>query len=246
MTALAVRALSHSFGGVRALTDVSLSIEPGERRLIIGPNGAGKTTLFNAIAGAFPALTGSIFMFDRDITQLASFERARLGLARTFQITNLFQSLTVFDNVLLAVQAAENIGFALGRPMAAYRHLYRKAELLLDEWGLAGIGRQVVKYLSYGEQRQIDLILALASSPKVLLLDEPTAGLSAAESKQVVAMVSNLPREMTILLIDHDMDVALELADWITVMHLGQVIAEGDRQAIRAHPQVKEIYLGAE
>lgn len=246
MTALTVRDLSRSFGGVKALTSVSFTVESGERRLVIGPNGAGKTTLFNTIAGTFPASTGSIVLFERDITRLASYERARLGLARTFQITNLFQGLTVFENVLLAVQATEDIGFALGRPMTTYRHLYDKAGRLLDTWGLAGVGCQMVKHLSYGERRQVDLILALAGSPRVLLLDEPTAGLSAAESVRVVAMVRSLPREITILMIEHDMDVALNLADRITVLHLGQVIAEGDRDMIRSHPQVNEIYLGTE
>ncbi len=246
MTALTVRDLSRSFGGVKALTSVSFTVEPGERRLVIGPNGAGKTTLFNTIAGTFPASAGSIVLFERDITRLASYERARLGLARTFQITNLFQGLTVFENVLLAVQATEDVGFALGRPMTTYRHLYDKAGRLLDAWGLAGVGRQMVKHLSYGERRQVDLILALAGSPRVLLLDEPTAGLSAAESVRVVAMVRSLPREITILMIEHDMDVALDLADRITVLHLGQLIAEGDRDMIRSHPQVNEIYLGTE
>lgn len=246
MTALTVSDLSHSFGGVQALAGVSFTVEPGERRLFIGPNGAGKTTLFNTISGTFFASTGRIFLFDRDITQLASYERARLGLARTFQITNLFQSLTVFDNLLLAVQAAEDIGFALARPMTAYRHLHDKVGHLLDGWGLAGVRHQIVSHLSYGEQRQVDLILALAGSPRVLLLDEPTAGLSAAETARVVAMVRSLPREITILMIEHDMDVALDLADRITVLHMGQVIAEGDRETIRAHPQVNEIYLGTE
>jgi branched-chain amino acid transport system ATP-binding protein len=144
------------------------------------------------------------------------------------------------------MQAAEDVGFALGRPMTAYRHLYDKVGHLLDEWGLAGVRRQIVRHLSYGEQRQVDLILALAGSPRVLLLDEPTAGLSAAESVRVVAMVRSLPREITILMIEHDMDVALDLADRITVLHMGEVIAEGDRETIRAHPQVNEIYLGTE
>ena len=246
MSALAIKQVSRRFGGVQALTDISFTVEAGERHLIIGPNGAGKTTLFNTISGAFPASSGSIALFDRDITQLASYQRARLGLARTFQITNLFRGITVFDNVLIAVQAAENVGFALGRPMTAYGHLYRRAEALLDEWGLAGIASQWVKHLSYGEQRQIDLILALAGSPRVLLLDEPTAGLSAAESVQVVNMVRSLPRKITILMIDHDMDVVLDLADRITVLHLGQVIAQGDPDTIRNHPQVNEIYLGTE
>ncbi|MSQ70398.1 MAG: ABC transporter ATP-binding protein [Betaproteobacteria bacterium] len=246
MSALAVQGLSRNFGGVQALSDVSFTVEPGERRLIIGPNGAGKTTLFNMLSGTFAVSNGSIMLFDRDITRLPPYERARMGLARTFQITNLFPRLTVFDNVLLALQAADGDAFALHRPMRASQHLYRRAESLLQEWGLATISGQPTRDISYGEQRQVDLILAMAVQPRVLLLDEPTAGLSAAEVVRVVGMVRSLPREMTILMIEHDMDVAFSLADRITVLHQGQLIAEGDSEAIRGNPQVSEIYLGVE
>jgi branched-chain amino acid transport system ATP-binding protein len=246
MSALIVQGLSWNFGGVQALSDVSFSVEPGERRLIIGPNGAGKTTLFNMLSGAFAVSGGRVMLFDRDITHLPAYERARMGLARTFQITNLFPRLTVLENVLLALQAADDTAFSLHRRMRANHQLFHSANALLEEWGLAAIAGQPAKEISYGEQRQLDLILAMAVQPKVLLLDEPTAGLSGAEVVRVVGMVRSLPRDMTILMIEHDMDVAFDLADRITVLHQGRLIAEGDSEAIRNHPQVSEIYLGAD
>jgi branched-chain amino acid transport system ATP-binding protein len=238
--------VSRSFGGVQALTDVSFSVEPGERRLIIGPNGAGKTTLFNMVSGAHAVSAGKIILFGTDITELPSYERARMGLARTFQITNLFPHLTVLENVLLALQAADGTAFSLLRRMRGNHQLFMRAEQLLEQWGLSGIADQLAKEISYGEQRQIDLILAMATQPKILLLDEPTAGLSAAEVVRVVGMIRSLPREMTILMIEHDMDVAFGLADRITVMHQGRTLAEGDSEAIRRNAQVSEIYLGVD
>jgi branched-chain amino acid transport system ATP-binding protein len=246
MSALVVREVSRNFGGVQALSNVSLAVEPGERRLIIGPNGAGKTTLFNMLSGALAVSGGSITLFGRDITDLPAYERARMGIGRTFQITNLFPSLTVLENVLLALQAADESAFSLHRSRRANRELFHNAGALLEQWSLAAIAGRAAKEISYGEQRQLDLILAMAVQPKLLLLDEPTAGLSAAEVVRVVGMVRSLPREITILMIEHDMDVAFALADRITVLHQGRLIAEGDVEAIRNNPQVTEIYLGAD
>jgi branched-chain amino acid transport system ATP-binding protein len=246
VSALVVQDLYKRFGGVEAVSGVSFSVEAGERRGLIGPNGAGKTTLFHSIAGTHLPSSGSVTLFGRDITRLPPHARARSGLARTFQITNLFPSLSVMENVLLAVAAASGLGPALIRPMSAYRALYERAGRLLADWGLADGAARRVRHLSYGEQRQLELALALAGSPKILLLDEPTAGLSAAESARVVSMVQALPRDMTILMIEHDMDVAFELADRISVLHQGRIVAEGDRRAIRANAQVAEIYLGVE
>lgn len=243
MSALVVTDLSRNFGGLQAVANVSFTVEAGERRLMIGPNGAGKTTLFNMLSGALAASSGSVILFDRDITRLPAYARARMGLARTFQITNLFPRLTVLENILLALQAAEDDVYSC-RPMRANRALLHRADRLLDEWGLGAIAGKVAKEIAYGQQRQIDLVLALAARPKVLLLDEPTAGLSAAEVVRVVGMVRSLPREITILMIEHDMDVAFELADRVTVFHQGRLIAEDGVEAIRNHPQVREIYLG--
>ena len=246
MTALAADKLSRNFGGVHALTDVSLAVEPGERRLIIGPNGAGKTTLFNMLSGLMPVSSGTVRLFDRDITQVPAYERARMGLARTFQITNLFPRLTVLENVLLALLSTDESAFALHRRMAANHALYGKADALLEKWNLTPIAGRLAKEISYGEQRQVDLILAMAVEPKVLLLDEPTAGLSAAEVVRVVGMIRSLPRDMTILVIEHDMDVAFDLADRITVLHQGRLLVEGDVETVRNDPRVTEIYLGVD
>jgi len=246
MSALVVSDVSRNFGGVQALSNITFEVEPGERRLIIGPNGAGKTTLFNMLAGAFPVSDGTITLFGRDITDLPAHERARRGLSRTFQITNLFPRLTVLDNILLALQVTEQSAASPFRRMRANRPLYQRADALLQEWNLAAISGQTAKNISYGEQRQIDLILAMALKPKVLLLDEPTAGLSAAEVVRVVGMIRSLSKDMTILMIEHDMDVAFELADRISVLHQGRLIAEGNVETIRSDPHVTEIYLGAD
>ena len=246
MTALAVDSVSKNFGGVAALSGVSLVIAPGERRVLLGPNGAGKTTLFHTISGNVVPSGGRITLFGADITRLRPDQRARLGLARTFQITNLFPRLTVLDSVLLALDGASARGIRLLHSPADDRDVETEAHRLLDRWGLAGTAPRVVRTLSYGEQRQLEIALALAGKPRLLLLDEPTAGLSPAETRRVVAMVHELPRDMTIVMIEHDMDVAFELADRIAVMHQGRLIAEGDRAAIRANQQVTDIYLGTE
>jgi branched-chain amino acid transport system ATP-binding protein len=246
MSALVVSDVSRNFGGVQALSNVSFEVAPGERRLIIGPNGAGKTTLFNLLSGTVAVSDGQVMLFGRDITNLPPYERTRMGLARTFQITNLFPRLTVLENVLLALQAADKSAFSMLARMRANRPLFQSAEALLQEWDLTAIAGRAAREISYGEQRQIDLILAMAVRPKVLLLDEPTAGLSAGEVVRVVGMVRSLPKDMTILMIEHDMDVAFALADRITVLHQGRLIAEGGVAEIRNDPHVSAIYLGAD
>jgi branched-chain amino acid transport system ATP-binding protein len=246
MTALTIDNVSKNFGGVAALSGVSLGIEPGERRVLLGPNGAGKTTLFHTISGNVAPSAGRIALFGDDITRLRPDRRAQLGLARTFQITNLFPRLTVLDSVLLALDGASGGGMRLMHSPSRDREMDAQARRLLDRWGLAEASSRIVRTLSYGEQRQLEIALALAGKPRLLLLDEPTAGLSPAETRRVVAMVHELPRDMTIVMIEHDMDVAFQLADRIAVMHLGRLIAEGDQAAIRSNQQVTDIYLGAE
>jgi branched-chain amino acid transport system ATP-binding protein len=231
---------------VQALSDVSFTVAPGERRLIIGPTGAGKTTLFNMLSGAFPVSSGRVTLFDREIANLPANERAELGLARTFQITNLFPNLTVTENLLLALQAKDATAFSMVRLMRANRGLFDRAQALLEKWGITDIADRTAREISYGQQRQVDLILAMACEPRVLLLDEPTAGLSAAEVVRVVGMIGDLPKDMTVLMIEHDMDVAFDIADRIAVLHQGRLIAEGTPDEIRGHPQVTEIYLGAD
>ncbi len=246
MTALAVERLVHDFGGLRALAGVDFAVARGERLTILGPNGAGKTTLFNLITGIYRTQAGRIRLFDHDVTALKPHRRARLGLGRTFQITTLFPGLSVLDSVLLAVQGADAIRFALHRPLTAYPHLFERAETLLGEWGLLDRRDVLTRQLSYGEQRQVELILALAGSPRVLLLDEPTAGLSPAETAAVASMIRRFSRDITVLLIEHDMDVALELADRVTVLYQGRVLAAGTTEEIRRNRQVAEIYLGTD
>jgi branched-chain amino acid transport system ATP-binding protein len=246
VTALTVAGLTHDFGGLRALDDLSLEIPVGQRRVLLGPNGAGKTTLFNVITGLLAPMAGTIRLFHDDITALAPHRRARLGLGRTFQVTTLFPRLTVLESVLLAVQGADRARFSLVRPRRAYRHLGDQAERLLAEWSLADRRDVSTRELSYGEQRQLELLLALAGRPRVLLLDEPTAGLAGPETTAVVRMVERFPRDVTVLLIEHDMDVALALADRVTVLHQGRVVAEGTRDEIQADPRVADIYLGGD
>ena len=246
MNALSVADLSHDFGGLRALDHVSLDVAVGERMVILGPNGAGKTTLFNLVTGLLRPTAGRIRLFDHDITRLVPLRRARLGLGRTFQITTLFPRLTVRESVLLAVQGADGARFALHRPATAYPHLYERADALLTEWALHDRRDVPTRLLSYGEQRQVELILALAAQPRVLLLDEPTAGLSPAETAAVATMIQRFPDEVTILLIEHDMDVALALASRVTVLFQGRVLAQGTREEIQRDPRVTEIYLGSD
>ena len=246
MTGSAVRVehLIKDFGGLRALDDVTVGVEPGERRAIIGPNGAGKTTLFNIITGLLPPTAGRILLGGQDITGLPAHRRAQLGLGRTFQITTLFPRLSVRENVLLAVQAVDRARFTLHRPVEAFPHLFRQAEALLERWGLRDRAGTPVRFLSHGEQRQVELLLALATHPKVLLLDEPAAGLAPAETAALADILRGLTRETTILLIEHDMDVAFSLADRVSVLHYGGVMAEGTPEAVRQDPQVAAIYLG--
>jgi branched-chain amino acid transport system ATP-binding protein len=241
---LSIETLNKSFGALRVLVDVDLSVAPGERRVLIGPNGAGKTTLFNVITGLLPADSGSITMLGHDITRLPTHRRVSRGLARTFQITALFPNLTLRRNLLLALQGCSRTKFSMLRPMSAQAQLLGPAEELLEQWEMADQRDALVKELSYGEQRQVEILLAIAQRPKLLLLDEPTAGLSPAETARVVEVIRALPRELTMLLIEHDMDVAFQLADTISVLHMGQVLVTGGRQTVQADQRVREIYLG--
>jgi branched-chain amino acid transport system ATP-binding protein len=237
--------VTRSFGGLRAVEDVSLIVRAGERRAIIGPNGAGKTTLFNLIAGDLGVSSGAIRLFEQDITTRPPHRRAALGLQRTFQITNLFPGLSVLENSQLAVQGLERAKLAMLRPLERFSELQHRALSTLRLVGLEGRAATTVRNLSHGEQRQLEIALALAASPRVLLLDEPTAGLSPGESLAMADLLRRLDGAMTVLIIEHDMDIALELARHVTVLHEGKVIADGSREEVRANPHVREIYLGA-
>jgi branched-chain amino acid transport system ATP-binding protein len=243
---LTLDGLSKAFGGLRAVDGVSLQIRSGERRAIIGPNGAGKTTLFNLISGELPVTSGRVVLFGKDITALPSFRRTALGMGRTYQIANLFPQLTVLENVVLALLGTRPRKFVMHRPVRGDRDLVERAHHLLYRVGLKEKGDMMITSLSYGEQRQIELLLALASEPTVLLLDEPTAGLSPAERRALASSVRALDPSITVLLIEHDMDVAFEVAQRVSVLHLGRVLAEGTPDEIRVNRQVQQIYLGTD
>jgi branched-chain amino acid transport system ATP-binding protein len=236
--------LKKNFGGLQAIRDLTLRVEAGERRAIIGPNGAGKTTLFNLISGALHPSSGEIQIFGREVTRLPPHRRVALGLARTFQITNLFPNLSLLENVLLAIQATAGTKLSMLNRGSAYRRLEARSQELLEEWGMRSKADEPVRKLSYGDQRQLDLILALAGKPKLLLLDEPTAGLSPAETTVVTEAIRKLDRSITIVLIEHDMHVAFSLADRVSVLHLGSLFAEGSMSEIQDNRKVQEIYLG--
>ena len=242
--ALELRGLSKSFGGLRAVRDVTLKIMPGDRKAIIGPNGAGKTTLFNLITGIFPATSGQVLLFGRDVTSLPSHRRTALGMARTFQITSLFPKLTVLDNVLLAIQGLRASKFVMWRFMSSYRDVYDKAHGLLERARFMDRKDTEVRYLSHGEQRQLEIVLGLASDPKILLLDEPAAGLSSGESAEMAEFLLGLDSNLALLLIEHDMDVVFDVADHISVLHFGEVLETGPTEQIRKSAKVQEIYLG--
>jgi len=243
-SALRLADLSKEFGGLRAVDGVSLEVTPGERRAIIGPNGAGKTTLFSLISGETRATGGRISLFGRDVTRFSPHRRAGLGLARTYQITNLFPGLTALENCLLAVQALTGAKFHLHRALGRYPLFFERARAVLKAVGLDNRTDEVVRNLSHGEQRQLEIALALAGAPRLLLLDEPTAGLSPAESHAMTALLKTLDPTITLLVIEHDMDVAFALTDRITVLHYGKVVADGLGREVKANSLVQEIYLG--
>ena len=241
---LELRALSKSFGGLRAVRDVTLKIMPGDRKAIIGPNGAGKTTLFNLITGIFPATSGQVVLFGQDVTRWPSHRRTALGMARTFQITSLFPKLTVLDNVLLAIQGLRRSKFVMWRFLSSYRDFYDRAHGLLERARFLDRKDIEVRYLSHGEQRQLEIILGLASDPKILLLDEPAAGLSSGESSEMIRFLAHLDRNLAILLIEHDMDVVFDVAEHISVLHFGEILEAGAAEQIRRSEKVQQIYLG--
>jgi branched-chain amino acid transport system ATP-binding protein len=244
VSALAVSGLTKSFGGLRVTAGVSLAVEPGERRLIIGPNGAGKTTLFNLITGELKPDGGAIRLFDRDITRAPSRKRAHLGLARTYQIITLFAYDTILRNVTLALLGLSPLRWNPFLPLDRQQHLISEARAALERVGLGSIADRPLAETSYGEKRRVEIAMALAQNPKVLLLDEPFAGLSIDERRDVRTLLSGIPRDVTIVMIEHDMDIALDLADRITLLHFGEVIVEGTRAEVVADPRTREVYLG--
>jgi branched-chain amino acid transport system ATP-binding protein len=236
--------LTKAFGGLRAVEGVSLKVPTGQRRALIGPNGAGKTTLFNCITGSMAPSAGRIFLFGNDVTHLAEHHRTARGMGRTYQITNVFHDLSVIENVLLAVLGTTRQKWVLYRSVGTFPESRGRATEELARVGLAHRALDSVHQLSYGERRQLEFALALASQPRILLLDEPASGLSPGERQRIAEIIAQLPREITIILIEHDMGVALGLADWVTVLHRGRVILEGTPDEVQANAEVREVYLG--
>jgi branched-chain amino acid transport system ATP-binding protein len=242
--ALEADRVTKRFGGLCAVDGVSLAVAPGERRALIGPNGAGKTTLFHCITGTLLATEGRIALFGRDVTGLRENARTALGMGRTFQIANLFDDLSVRENVTLALLGTSGRKWTPHRPVAALADLEARGAERLASAGLEDRAGEPVHALSHGERRRLELALALCSQPRMLLLDEPCAGLSPSERTDFSSLVAALPRDVTVVLIEHDMDVALGLADSVTVLHHGAVIFEGSPDAVQRSDQVREVYFG--
>ena len=239
---LRAEGLDRSFGGIHAVNDVSLEIPEGALHAIIGPNGSGKTTLFNLITGHTKPSAGRVHFAGEDITGMPFSKVARRGLAKSYQITTVFPLLTVFENVRIAAQAASH-SYVFWRPADGIKAITRRTEEVLERIGLADDRHVIASNLSHGDQRRLDLAIALATSPRLLLLDEPTAGMSPTETTATVELVKELNQDVTILMIEHKMDVILTIADRITVLHQGEKLFEGAPAEVKSHPKVQEVYL---
>jgi branched-chain amino acid transport system ATP-binding protein len=243
VTALRCAGVSRSFGALKAVDGVDLEVTPGARHALIGPNGAGKSTLFKLVTGTMRAHTGTVELAGRDVTRLSEVKRCRLGMSQTMQHSSLFASMTAAETVALAVQRHDG-----GRISVLPRRQPRvrdRADELLTAVGLTGRGRVPVPALAHGERKQLEVALALACRPSLLLLDEPAAGMSPAESARLVELLAGLPREVTVLFVEHDLDLVFALADAVTVLHLGRVLLSGAPEQVRASEAVREAYLGA-
>ena len=243
--ALEIDGLTVHFGGLAALSGVQLTVRAGSRHGILGANGAGKTTLFNVVSGFITPTRGRVRMFGQEITHLPPHRRARLGLARTFQITTLFLDLTALENVLMAALVSAGHDRRVVQSARQDRTARRVAEGCLNDLGLGHLMDTPVGAVGYGEQRLLEIAVTFALNPRLLLLDEPTAGLSAAETVAVLELVRRLPPELTVIIIEHDLEVLFQVAEHLTVLHFGETIADGPAGSVRRDPVVKEVYLGS-
>ncbi|MGL4636679.1 MAG: ABC transporter ATP-binding protein [Beijerinckiaceae bacterium] len=241
--ALELRGVSKLFGALAAISDVTISVKPGERRAVLGSNGAGKTTLFNCITGDFPATSGFIRFFGEDVTNFPPYERIRRGLRRTYQISSLFAGLSVIDNVYLACRGVSRNRYSFLRPRRDDA-LVHAAETLVEAVHLTAVKDRLVGELAYGQQRQLEIALALSGAPRFILFDEPAAGLSPTERKDLVTILTSLPSHIGYIIIEHDMDVALRVVESVTMMHNGRIFKEGKPSEIEDDPEVQELYLG--
>ena len=246
MDVLRVENLSQRYGGLQVLTGISFDLKPGEKVALIGPNGAGKTTLMNVLTGLIPPIAGRIFLLDHDVTRLPSHTRVSFGLARSFQISTLFPHLSLLTHILLAIQGTQRTRYQMIRRMTAYPDNLLKARELLELVDLWEEKDHPIGALSHGKQRHMEIILALASRPRLLLMDEPSAGLTRVESDRLADMIHHLVGDSTVLLSAHDMDLVSKVADRIMVLYYGRIIADGTPKEIQADQKVREIYLGIE
>ena len=244
MSVLHLDHLNKAFGSLVVTDDICLDVAPGERHVIIGPNGAGKTSLVNQIGGQLRPSSGGILFKDRDIAGLTPDRISRLGVARTFQRNNLFQNLSVIENIRLALEVHQGNPLNFFAPVAHNRTLSERAAALMAQVHLAADGARPARQLSYGEQRQLEIGIALAGAPELLLLDEPTSGMSPTETARMIDLIGTLPRTLSILMIEHDMNVVFSVADRITVLYYGKVLATGAPADIQADARVREVYLG--
>jgi branched-chain amino acid transport system ATP-binding protein len=244
MSVLRTEQLCRSFGSLVVTNRVSFTVEPGERHVIIGPNGAGKTSLINQIGGQLQPTEGRIFLDEIDITGWPPDRICRSGISRTFQRNNLFVNLSVIENLRLAVEARRGNPLIFYAPIERFRPLLERAEELMQRVHLDRPGERRARSLSYGEQRQLEIGIALAGEPKLLLLDEPTSGMSPAETGRMIELIASLPRTLAILMIEHDMNVVFSVADRITVLCYGEILATGTPAEIQANERVREVYLG--
>jgi branched-chain amino acid transport system ATP-binding protein len=241
---LRTEGLSKRFGAFDAVSDVSVAFTPGARHALIGPNGAGKTTFINLLTGVFPPTAGSVFLDERDITRLAEHQRVKRGMTRTFQINTLFPGLTVLESVVLAICERQGRGGVWGRTVSQQSEAIDEANALLASLRLAAERNAVTRNLAYGKQRLLEIALALATRPGILLLDEPAAGIPSTESAELFGVIANLPRDVTIVFIEHDMDLVFRFAERITVLVGGKVLTEAAPAEVAKDPRVREVYLG--
>lgn len=243
-TVLETKNLVRNFGGFVATDNVNLAIKKGARHALIGPNGAGKTTLINLLTGFLAPSSGSVHLLGQNVTSMSQFERARQGLVRTFQINQLFAGMTVIEAVSMAVSERQGLGTKWWRPLSGNTAVVEEAATIIETLGLLSDAYEVTKNLAYGRQRLIEIALALALKPKILLLDEPAAGVPTGESRELFETIAGLPKDVTILLIEHDMNLVFSFAERISVLVSGALLLEDTPEVIAHHPKVKEVYLG--
>jgi branched-chain amino acid transport system ATP-binding protein len=241
---LRTEGLSKQWGGFKANTDISLTFTPGARHALIGPNGAGKTTFINLLTGAFEPTSGKVYLGNKDITRLAQHERVKLGMTRTFQINTLFAGMTVLESVALAIAERRGLTKVWYKTVEKHTDVIDEAMALLATLKLTSEANSITRSMAYGKQRLVEIALALATKPKILLLDEPAAGIPSAESKELFEVIAQLPRDVTVVFIEHDMGLVFRFAERITVLVSGKVLTEGTPEEISSDPRVKEVYLG--